>query len=239
MTKRVWLILGATSLIAKEFAHLVAREGHSVLLVGRHHQQLELMAADISLRYHVHCEAITADFSVGPQQLIKIMEHQKNTDLFIAHSLMMNNNKLTTNTIGELITVNITSTIQLIEAYWHKKQKEHHLIFISSVAACRGRAKNSLYGASKAAVETYLQGLQQAASHHQQLTIARLGYIDTHVTYGEPGIFYASPPKSCANACWSGLKKQKRLIYHPFFWRYIMAVISYLPFSLYKKMRGF
>ena len=237
MSKRTWVILGATSVIAKEFAHLAAQSGHALLLVGRHHQQLAVIAADITLRYHVHCDVITADFAHDIHQLIKILEHHKNIDLFIAHSFMLNNDKLNSQNIAELVTVNISSTAQLIDAYWHKKQREHRILFLSSVAACKGRAKNSLYGASKAAIEIYLQGLQQAASPKQHITIARLGFIDTHVTYGEPGIFYASPPKACAKACWNALKDNKRLIYHPFFWRFIMALITHLPFSIYKKMR--
>lgn len=238
MSKRTWVILGATSIIAKEFAHCAAREGYAILLIGRHQPQLAAIAADITLRYHVHCDVITADFSKNIDQLIKILEHLKGINLFIAHSVMMNNDKLTNQSIDELIHVNITSTAQLIHAYWHKKQSEHRLIFLSSVAACRGRAKNSLYGASKAAIEIYLQGLQQAAKTSQHITIARLGYIDTHVTYGEPGIFYASPPKTCAKVCWRASNTNQRNIYHPFFWRFIMALLSRIPFSIYKRMRN-
>lgn len=237
MTKRTWVILGATSIIAKEFAHLAAQSGHALLLVGRHQSNLAIIAADISLRYHVHCDVITADFAHDINQLIKILDHHKNINLFIAHSCMLNNNKLNNSTIAELINVNITSTAQLIDAYWHKKQSEHRILFISSVAACKGKARNSLYGASKAAIEVYLQGLQQASSHKQHITIARLGFIDTHVTYGEPGVFYASSPKACAEACWDALNSNKRMLYHPFFWRFIMTAIIMLPFSIYKKMR--
>lgn len=237
MSKRTWVILGATSIIAKEFAHLAAQSGHALLLVGRDQSQLAIIAADVSLRYRVHCDVITSDFSTDINQLIKILEHHRNIDLFIAHSVMLNNDKLNSKTIAELTNVNITSTIQVIDAYWHKKQSEHRIVFLSSVAACKGRAKNSLYGASKAAVEMYLQGLQQAASPKQHITIARLGFIDTHVTYGETGIFYASPPKVCAKACWDAMKENKRMIYHPFFWRYIMLLITQLPFVVYKKMR--
>ena len=151
---------------------------------------------------------------------------------------MLNNNELNFDKINELLRVNVTNTANIINAYWHKKQNQHNLIFISSVAACRGRAKNSLYGASKAAIEIYLEGLQQLASKNQQITIARLGFIDTHVTHGMPGVFYASPPKACAKACWQALKAKKNLIYHPFFWKFIMGIITRLPYFIYKKMKG-
>lgn len=237
MNKRTWVILGATSLIAKAFSHQAASEGHDVLLVGRKEAQLNMIASDIRLRYDIHCEVVTIDFSQDITTLLKLFaEHQQEMDLFIAHSLMIDNDNLTLEAIHALVTVNIACTIQCIHAYWHTLQTRHRVLFISSVAASRGRAKNSLYGATKAAVEVYLQGLQQSATLSQHITIARLGYIDTHTTYGMPGIFYASPPKSCAKACWNAVTSKKRLVYHPHFWRFIMAVITHLPFYIYKKM---
>ena len=236
MKRRTWVILGATSIIAEEFARCAALAGHNLLLVGRHPSQLAIIAADITLKYQVHCDVVLADFANNPATLLASLEHHKNMDLFIAHSFMCNNETLNNATITELLNVNVINTIQFIHHYWHKKQTKHNVLFISSVAACKGRAKNSLYGASKAAVEVYLQGLQQSATNSQHITIARLGFIDTHATYGEPGIFYASPPTACAQACWQAMKAKKRMIYHPAFWQWIMGVITYLPFFVYKRM---
>lgn len=238
MSKRTWVIIGATSIIAKEFAQIAAGEGHTLVLVGRNQVQLERIATDITLRYHVHCDVILADFTQSIEALILFINHLKSIDLFIAQTLQVDNNKLSQGTIVDLVNVNITSTLQLIHSYWHKKQKEHHLVFLSSMAAVRGRAKNSLYGASKACIETYLEGLMQSATPEQHITIARLGFIDTHQTFNEPGIFYASPPAACAKACWRGIRLKKRWIYHPFFWRYIALIIIHLPFVLFKKIRA-
>ena len=236
MNPSTWVILGATSIIAEQFAHEAAQAGCALLLVARNQQQLEVIAADIHLRYGVACTVFVVDFMQDTSGLINQLESLDEINLFIAHSLIINNDQLTHQSIDELIQVNVVSPIQLIHAYLHKKQTQHRVLYVSSVAACRGRAKNSLYGASKAAIEIYLQGLQQAAPASQTITIARLGFIDTKSTYGEPGIFYASPPKACARACWRAVLKNKRLIYHPFFWRYLMGVISNLPYFLYKKM---
>lgn len=61
------------------------------------------------------------------------------------NSVMFNADKLTNKTITELININITSIIQLIEAYSHKKQTQHHLFFVSSVAACAKACWNALH----------------------------------------------------------------------------------------------
>ena len=238
MSKRTWVIVGATSAIAEAFARLTAQSGYDLVLVGRDKPQLDIIAADMILRYQVHCDVLTIDLARDCKPIIKILggPHHQEMDLFIAHGVMIDNEELNDKSISTLINVNILSTIQLIKSYWQKKQKQHHILYLSSVAACRGRAKNSLYGASKACVEIYLEGLQQAAAKNQHITIARLGYIDTRMTYGQPGIFYASPPETCAKACWHAVSTKKRNLYHPFFWRYIMAIITHLPFLIYKKM---
>lgn len=239
MSGRTWVILGATSVIAEEFARIAAKAGNALLLVARDKQQLNIIAADIHLRFHVPCETMIVDFSKDIQLFIQALQSQPiEMDLFIAYSAQTNNAQLTQQALADVVTTNITSTVQLIHAYWHKKQNSHRILFLSSVAATRGRAKNSLYGASKAAIEIYLQGLQQGSSKTQHITIAKLGYIDTHATYSEPGIFYASPPRNCAKACWDALKVKKRCFYHPFFWRYIMNIMNRLPNFIYERLRG-
>lgn len=238
MTARTWAILGATSIIAEEFAKLAAQAGCSLLLVGRHKEQLTVIAADLSLRYKIECVVQPIDFSSDLKQFLAFLQTYPNEiDLFIAFSSIIENVDLDEHNIEHLLKVNVLATVQIINNYIHRSQNQHRMIFLSSVAACRGRAKNSLYGGSKALIETYLQGLQQASQGQLQITIARLGFIDTTQTFGLPGIFYASPPESCAKACWRASHAGKRLIYHPFFWRYIMAIISRLPFFIYKKMK--
>lgn len=237
MTQRTWVILGATSIIAEKFAHIVARSGHQLLMVGRQQKQLQIIANDIMLRYNINCDILVVDLIEQVDKLITVFKTtESELDLFIAHSDFTDNEHLNVETITHLIRLNILTTTLIIHSYLNRQQKEHHLLFLSSVAACRGRSKNSLYGASKASIEVYLQGLQQAASNNQHITIARLGFIDTKQTYGLPGIFYAAPPESCAKACCKALMRRRRIFYYPYFWRMIMAVITRLPFFLYKKM---
>jgi short-subunit dehydrogenase len=237
MTQRTWVILGATSIIAEQFAHLAALAKHNLLLVGRQMEPLEFIAKDIQLRYQVTCDLMLADMNDNPETLLAILNREGcELDLFIAYSDFTSNDQLNAQTINQLITVNILTTTLVINAYLTKKQTQHHLVYLSSVAACRGRSKNSLYGASKACIERYLEGLQQSATNNQQITVARLGFIDTKQTYGLPGIFYAAPPDACAKACWQALHKKKHLFYYPFFWRWIMAIVKNIPFFIYRKL---
>lgn len=230
-----WVILGATSIIAEEFARKAANNAHPIILVGRDKVQLLIIAADLRLRYRIDCDVIQHDFSTMTETLTtELMSSTQEIALFIGYSDIIENQYLTIPTIKTLIDINVLSTIQLIHAYLNKPQNRHQLLFLSSVAACKGRTKNSVYGASKAAVEVYLQGLQQTATPSQKITIARLGFIDTTQTFGLTP--FAAPPATCANACFKASNQAKRCIYFPFFWRYIMTIITHLPFFLYRRI---
>lgn len=234
---RTWVILGATSIIAEEFAHLAANAKHNLILVGRNLSQLDIIAANIRLRYPIDCSTLCIDFETDNQELLHFLKQLSvEIDLFIAYSALLNNSQLTPHSIEKMVRVNILSTILLIHYYLQRTQDNFHLVFLSSVASCRGRSKNSLYGASKGAIEIYLQGLQQSSPPNVHITVAKLGFIDTIQTYGVPGVFYASPPLACAKACWRASLARKQLIYHPFFWRFVMGVIKKLPFFIYKRL---
>ncbi|KTD12165.1 SDR family NAD(P)-dependent oxidoreductase [Legionella jamestowniensis] len=238
MITRTWVILGATSIIAEEFAQLVAREKQNLLLVGRNLKQLEIVAANIRIRHKVQCDLLFTDFAKDISNLLELLQRKSHFefDLLIAHSAMLQNHELNLTTIEDMVHTNMLSTFQLIHAYLQRSQSSYRVLFLSSVAACRGRGKNSAYGGTKAAVEIYLEGLQQSTKN-LRVTVARLGFIDTVQTYGSPGVFYASSPKACAKACWRALKAGRRQIYHPFFWRFIMTIIRHLPFFIYKRMK--
>lgn len=237
MKNRTWVLLGATSIIAEHFAHIAAHNGCSLQLIGRNKEQLNLIANDIQLRFAVTCSIHVCDLSKNTETLFNILNFiEEEYDIFIAQSDFSDNGQLTHDSIHHLVHTNVLTTALVINHYINLNQKKHHLIYLSSVAACRGRAKNSLYGGTKAAIEVYLQGLQQAALPSQHITIAKLGFIDTKQTYGLPGIFYAAPPKECAQACWNAIRQHKRLIYFPKFWQIIMTIINHLPFFIYKRM---
>jgi short-subunit dehydrogenase len=233
-----WVVVGATSAIAQAFAHTAAEAGHPLLLIARDKDELEIIAEDLALRHHVPCDYYVLDLAEDISVFLTSLKH-KSVDmaLFIAASSQFTNDELTDGHIQTCIQVNVLNLSRLIWAYMQKPQKTHRLLYLSSVAGERGRAKNSLYGGSKAAIDVFLQGLQQSAKPEQVITIARLGFIDTVHTYGQPGIFYASTPVSTAKACWKASSKGKRIMYHPSFWRFLMTIIRNLPFFIFRRVK--
>ncbi|KTD57666.1 SDR family NAD(P)-dependent oxidoreductase [Legionella shakespearei] len=230
-----WIISGATSKIAESFALKAAQEGNQLLLVGRVLEDLEIIANDIRIRTQAQCEIMVSDLASGTiDPLIKFIQNNE-CSLFLAHAQMIANADLNEKHCASLIETNCTSTVQMINAYLNSKQPFYRIIYLSSVAGDRGRFKNSFYGATKKMVDTYLEGLLNTPD--SSITIARLGFIDTRLTYGEPGIFYAAKPEDCGQYLFSANQKGKNLLYYPKFWFFIMFIIKSLPLMIFKRLK--
>ena len=110
---------------------------------------------------------------------------------------------------------------------------------ISSVAGDRGRASNYLYGAAKAAVSTFCEGLRVRLfnSGVHVLTI-KPGFVDTPMTKGLPlpKVLVVSPEKVAKDILWA-IRNRKNTLYTPWFWRLIMMIIISLPCYLFKRIK--
>ncbi len=110
-------------------------------------------------------------------------------------------------------------------------QKGGTIAVISSVAGDRGRPSNYVYGAAKAAVTTFCEGLRARLfkSGVQVLTI-KPGFVDTPMTAGLPlpGLLVATPDRVAGDIV-RAIERGKNSIYTPWFWGGIMLVVRSLP----------
>lgn len=233
-----WIILGASSPISKAFAKCIATSAHHLILVGRDKKDLEQTAQDLRIRYHIRADVIAADLSYEKDisDICFLIENsQANLSLFIAQSAGFQNKSLDKEKINTLIKTNIQATTQIIHHFIYHAKKPQDLIFLSSVAGDRGRGLNSLYGASKKAIEVYLEGLRTTVKDVGIYSV-RLGFIDTAQTYGKPGVFLARSPDKTAHFLYKMIKKGSHIKYYPKFWRYIMLVIKAIPDKLFNRL---
>jgi hypothetical protein len=225
---KVWVIIGASSVIAREFAKLIANQAHEILLVGRNIEDINLTANDIMLRSSIKVRTLNVDL-IKEAELNALLKQLKSiqdeVSLYLAHSLTYENEQLSQAHLKALIDCNITATTTLIHTFVNDCKKPKQLVYLSSVAGTRGRKKNSLYGASKKMIEVYIDGLR--ASHpHIHFYTPRLGFIDTKETYGKAGIFYALPPKRLAQNTIGALKKVRQKGYLPFFGAILCGLLN-------------
>lgn len=232
-----WFIIGASSQIARAFCKELATCEVDLVLIGRDKEELTLNQQDLIIRYGLNVSILTADLSCSSDTdpIIKLLQHTTSpVNLFLAQSVTDENDTLTSARIETLIQCNITANAKLIHAFSNHGNAKT-LVYLSSVAGDRGRCKNSLYGASKAAIDIYMEGLR--VSHPQlQLISLKLGFIDTRQTFGKPGIFLAAKPEKVAKKIITLINKKRISAYFPFFWQQIMWVIRLIPKKLFYRL---
>ncbi len=244
MGKVCWIIAGATSAIAIRFAHVVAMQGDQLILLGRDNKKLSAIQADLKIRYDVSVDYLFFD-AVETKQHSEIanacIQLAKNPiHLFIAFGLMIPGASIehSANEATTTINANLTGVVSLSFAFLphFQAQKQGSILVLGSVAGDRGRPPNFDYGAAKAGLATFCEGLRGALMpDNVSVTLMKLGYIDTPMTYGKNGLFPAASPWACAQACLHAANKKSAIVYYPGFWRWIMCIFKALPqFILYR-----
>ncbi len=234
-------VFGATSAIATETLRaLVAERPAELLLVGRNPERLETLAADLRAR-GAECEVHATDL-LNPDAPWASILSGGDWDLFlIAHGSLPDQQATLDDphATGREIDVNLISPVRIAAtcARILEKQQRGTLAVFGSVAGDRGRQSNYLYGATKAALETFLAGLRHRFAEHPEvkITLLKPGLTDTPMTADiEKGPLFSPASKVGADA-WSAVRKGKSTAYLPGWWRYVMFVIRHLPdFVLHK-----
>jgi len=116
-------------------------------------------------------------------------------------------------------------------------RKAGTVIGIGSVAGDRGRLKNYVYGSAKAGLHTYLAGLRNrlGRSNVHVMTV-KLGFVDTGMTWGQPGLFLVASPEAVARRCLVAARKRRDVCYIPAFWLPIMTIIRSIPERIFKRL---
>jgi NAD(P)-dependent dehydrogenase (short-subunit alcohol dehydrogenase family) len=104
------------------------------------------------------------------------------------------------------------------------------LCVFSSVAGERGRKPVVLYGAAKAGLTRYLEGLDHRY-HHRGLRVVcvKPGFVRTSMTEGLPEPPFAGEPDAVARVVLRAIDRGTPIVYAPRIWSLVMAAIRLLP----------
>ncbi|MCH2187609.1 SDR family NAD(P)-dependent oxidoreductase, partial [Myxococcota bacterium] len=111
------------------------------------------------------------------------------------------------------------------------------LCAISSVAADRGRPRHHFYGATKAALSTYLEGLRvRLAPHHIDVITMKPGIVDTGMTWGMSSLAPMASPDRVARDTLRAIERNRSVAYSPAFFSIIMKAVRAIPDRLFKRL---
>jgi len=241
------LIIGATSAIAKELARSYADQGNKLFVVARNPEQLDAMVDDLRIRGAGEVGQMVLDcndFDQHELMLKQAIESIGDIDIaLICHGSLPVQSSCESDfqLAHDEINTNGLSVISLLTSIAaHMSQRQQGTIaVITSVAGDRGRASNFVYGAAKALVSTYLQGLRgRLLANNVHVVDIKPGFVDTPMTAGidKRGPLWSSP-KLVATIIEKSISNKRHTVYAPFYWRYIMLIVCSIPEFIFKKLK--
>ncbi|HEY6740147.1 MAG TPA: SDR family NAD(P)-dependent oxidoreductase, partial [Actinopolymorphaceae bacterium] len=118
-----------------------------------------------------------------------------------------------------------------------RSQGHGTLVVLSSVAGVRVRKANYVYGAAKAGLDGFAQGLGDALSGTGvSVMVVRPGFVRTKMTTDVPEAPFAVGPEEVASAVVDGLRSGKELVHVPAKLRTAFAVMRLLPRPVWRRM---
>tara|TARA_A100001234_G_scaffold220427_1_gene233353 strand:+ start:452 stop:1183 length:732 start_codon:yes stop_codon:yes gene_type:complete len=241
MNKKTVLILGATCEVGKELCKIYADNNYNLILISRNVKK-NIDLKEMLLFKFPEIEIDTYELDIlNLEDQTKIYENLKATPDGII-SLIGETHFFETikeKKFIQIINTNFTYLVNFLSLFLNdfEKRNKGFLICISSVAGIRGRAKNFIYGSSKAALTTYLSGCRNYYNKSNLFIMTVLpGFIKNNGSNQKLNNFLAITPLKLANKIYFAHKKRKQVIYSSFLWKIIMFFISILPNKIFNKM---
>jgi len=244
-TPKKILVLGATSGIAQATGRIWAQRGDQLLLVARNPEKLAIVAADLKTRGAASVQTVVADLDVtaGHAQLLAGTIHSLGgLDIaYLAHGVLGDQQQAEVdfNTADAILQTNLTAPISLLTwlANYCVQQKHGTLAVLSSVAGDRGRKSNYVYGASKAGLSAFLQGLRNRVDREGVSVVTiKPGPVKTAMTQSMKGSEKFADPNKVAQAIVKAIDAKKDEVYVPILWWPIMTIIRHIPERIFKKL---
>jgi decaprenylphospho-beta-D-erythro-pentofuranosid-2-ulose 2-reductase len=105
------------------------------------------------------------------------------------------------------------------------------------VAGERARRSNFVYGASKAGLDAFAQGLGDTlASAGVGVMVVRPGFVHTKMTSGLRAAPLSTTPEAVAAAIVRGLARRSEIVWTPRSLRVVMSILRHLPRALFRRL---
>jgi decaprenylphospho-beta-D-erythro-pentofuranosid-2-ulose 2-reductase len=236
------IVFGATSAIAAEVAAVYAGRGDALHLVGRNPDKLAALASRLASSNPQTTQADLDDLKANERLVWRVIEALGGADVvLIAHGLLGDQMK-SEHDLAEaerIICTNFTSPVSLLLplAKYFSEARSGRIGVITSVAAERGRPRNYTYGASKSALNTYLQGVRSRLHPvGVSVTTLKLGPVDTPMTEGHPKHALFAKPEAVAREIVEALEARRTEVFVPKRWAAIMPVVRNTPEGLFQRL---
>jgi short-subunit dehydrogenase len=240
------VVIGATSGIAEHCCRLWVAEGPTELVfVVRDLAKAEKIAADLRVRSPQSAISIIQGDFLDPNLIQAVADGAVASGpvdvVLIAHGWMPDQQVgLDLATCEEILEINAISPVLFAEAFaaHFTKAGRGTIAIIGSVAGDVTRKANYLYGASKALLTRYAQGLDhRLLGSGVKVVLIKPGPTDTAMTSHMKAVGKRlAPVEDVARATVDGIRRGKAVVYTPPIWQLIMLIVRHLPRPIFNRL---
>jgi short-subunit dehydrogenase len=233
-------LLGGTKGIGRALGRLLAQKGHEVCLLGRDLDELTRSANDVQIRSAsgkivpvAYCDLLRPE-TFGPALDEAAAKLQGLDTVVVTAATFAVQEKLESDRglARDLLMVNFGHTVLFCEEARERllARGGGTLCVLSSVAGERARKPVILYGAAKAGLSAYLEGLDHKFRSRGLRTVTvKPGFVKTSMTAGLSPPPFAGEPEGVAKDILAAIERGRPVVYTPYIWRWVMLVIRNLP----------
>jgi short-subunit dehydrogenase len=241
------VFLGATKGMGRALARKMASRGETLFLLGRSDEELAKSASDLGVHgaggavQWAHCDLTepsgfadaldAASDAMGGFDTVVVTAGQFASQEELEEDAVL---------AAQMATVNFTNTMVFCEAARQMLLENGGgtLCVFSSVAGERGRKPVIIYGATKAGLSAYLEGLDHKYRQEGlRVVTVKPGFVRTSMTQGLKAPPFAGDPDEVADTVLKAIDKGTPVVYAPAPWKAVMAIIRRLPRSVMRRVK--
>ena len=239
-------LLGATKGMGRALARLMAERGDRLALLGRDRVDMEKSARDLEVRGQAPIAVAECDLE-RPETFAPALDAAEAAlggldAVVVTAGMFATQDRLEADPelARRLLLVDFTNTVSFCEEARRRLLAKGGgtLCVFSSVAGDRGRKPVVLYGAAKAGLTRYLEGLDHRFRGAGLRTVCvKPGFVRTSMTDGLPAPPFAGEPDAVAHRVLRAIDAGTPVVYAPAAWRWVMAVIRLLPRAVLRRVQ--
>jgi decaprenylphospho-beta-D-erythro-pentofuranosid-2-ulose 2-reductase len=241
------LVLGGGSEIGLATARaLVAGRTRTVILAARRPDELVAAAEGLEragARAVERVEFHAGDHQGHEQFVGRVFDRDEDIDaVLVAFGVLGDQRSMESDARAAraLIETNFLDAVSVIIPVVERLRAQGHgtLVVLSSVAAERPRRSNFIYGASKAGLDAFAQGLGDALGETGvDVMVVRPGFVRTKMTAGLEPAPLSTTPEAVAQAIVEGLRRGAHTVWVPPVLRSVMSIVRHLPRPLFRRLQ--
>lgn len=240
------VLLGATSGMGRALSRLLAARGDRLFLLGDVVESLKMSARDLEIHgapgpvETAYCDLLQpATFAPAIDQAARELDGFDTVvvtaGLFATQNELENDPQLA----ARVLAADFTNTVLFCEEARKRLLATGGgtLCAFSSVAGDRGRKPVILYGAAKAGLSHYLEGLDHKFRSCGLKTVCvKPGFVKTRMTIGMKPPPFAGEPEAVSRRVLRAIDHGWPEVYAPWPWRWVMGMIRRLPRLVMRKI---